>query len=161
MTPQQVAIVQDSFKKMAPIAAFAADLFYERLFIIAPETGPLVPADLCEQKRKLIAMLATTVANLHKIEQMLPIIQDLGRRHVNYGVTAGRYQLVGKALLWILERGIGDDFSPSVKVAWQEAYAVLSGAMKSAAVIAQPSGRAETAFMSANSTLASDLTAAV
>jgi hypothetical protein len=80
---------------------------------------------------------------------------------VSYSVTAGHYELVGKALLWTLERGLGDDFTPSVKVAWQEAYAVLSGAMKSAAVIAQPSGRAETAFVSANSTLASDLIAAV
>src|SRR4051794_32144772 len=154
MTPQQVAIVQGSFKKVVPIAAIAADLFYERLFAIAPEIRPLFPADLCEQKKKLIAMLATTVANLDKIEQMLPIIQDLGRRHVNYGVTAGHYELVGEALLWTLEQGLGDDFTPSVKAAWQEAYAVLSGVMKSAAVIAQPAGTAATAFMSANSALA-------
>src|SRR4051812_34604713 len=99
MTPHQIVIVQDSFKKVIPIAAIAADLFYERLFTIAPDTRPLFPADLREQKKKLITMLATTVANLHKIEQMLPIIQDLGRRHVNYCVTAVHYELVGKALL--------------------------------------------------------------
>jgi hemoglobin-like flavoprotein len=63
---------------VVPIAAIAADLFYERLFIITPETRPLFPTDLREQKKKLIAMLATTVASLNKIEQMLPIIQDLG-----------------------------------------------------------------------------------
>jgi hemoglobin-like flavoprotein len=138
MTPHQVAIVQDSFRKVAPIAATAADLFYDRLFVIAPDLRPLFPDDLREQKKKLMTMLATVVANLHKIEEVLPVIQELGRRHVNYGVTAGHYELVGEALLWTLQQGLGDDFIGPVKSAWQEAYAVLSGAMTSAAATVQP-----------------------
>jgi hemoglobin-like flavoprotein len=82
---------------------------------------------------------------------MLPIIQDLGRRHVGYGVTAEHYELVGEALLWTLEQGLGDDFTPSVKAAWQEAYVTLSGAMKSAAVVGEPARSPATAFMSAGS----------
>jgi hemoglobin-like flavoprotein len=150
MTPHQVAIVQDSFKKVIPIAAIAADLFYDRLFVIAPDTRPLFPDDLREQKKKLMTMLAAVVTNLHKIEEMLPTIQDLGRRHVNYGVTAEHYKVVGQALLWTLEQGLGDDFTPSVKAAWREAYAALSGAMTSAAAVL-PIGYAAVASMPAGS----------
>jgi hemoglobin-like flavoprotein len=87
MTPDQVALVQDSFNKVVPIAAIAGDLFYDRLFAIAPDFRPMFPDDLREQKKKLIAMLATVVGNLHQLEQMLPAVEDLGRRHVSYGVT--------------------------------------------------------------------------
>ncbi len=147
MIPHQVAIVQDSFKKVVPIAATAADLFYDRLFAIAPKVRPLFPDDLRDQKKKLMAMLAMVVGNLHGIEQMLPTIQDLGRRHVSYGVATEHYELVGEALLWTLEQGLGDDFTPSVKAAWEEAYTALSGAMKSAATAVQPTGNAVAVFM--------------
>jgi hemoglobin-like flavoprotein len=133
MTPAQVALVQDSFKQVVPIAATAADLFYDRLFAIAPEVRPMFPQDLREQKRKLIAMLATVVGNLHKLQEMMPAVEDLGRRHLGYGVTANHYTPVGEALLWTLEQGLGADFTPPVKAAWTEAYLALSGAMKKAA----------------------------
>jgi hemoglobin-like flavoprotein len=133
MTPDQVALVQDSFKKVVPIAAIAADLFYDRLFAIAPEFRPMFPDDLREQKKKLITMLATIVGNLHQLEKMLPAVEDLGRRHVSYGVTGEHYAPVGEALLWTLEQGLGTGFTPAVKTAWTQAYLALSGAMKKAA----------------------------
>lgn len=134
MTSEQVSIVQDSFKKVVPIADTAADLFYDRLFTIAPDVKPLFPSDLREQKKKLIAMLATAVTNLHQVETILPAVQTLGKRHVAYGVTAQHYEPVGAALLWTLEQGLGADFTPPVKAAWTQAYTTLAGAMKSAAV---------------------------
>jgi hemoglobin-like flavoprotein len=144
MTPNQVALVQDSFKKVAPIAATAADLFYDRLFAIAPQFRPLFPLDLREQKTKLIAMLATVVANLHQLEKMMAQVEQLGRRHVTYGVTADHYAPVGEALLWTLEQGLGAEFTPSVKAAWTEAYLALSGVMKRAAAERLDRGRATT-----------------
>jgi hypothetical protein len=36
MTPEQVALVQESFAKVAPIADQAAIMFYDRLFELAP-----------------------------------------------------------------------------------------------------------------------------
>jgi len=132
MTPDDIALVQESFKKVVPIAATAADLFYDRLFVIAPEFRPLFPQDLREQKMKLIAMLATVVGNLHQLGAMMPAVEDLGRRHVSYGVTADHYAPVGEALLWTLEQGLGTDFTPVVKEAWTGAYLTLSGAMKKA-----------------------------
>ena len=81
MSPDQIALVQDSFRKVVPIAATAADVFYDRLFEIAPDVRPLFPNDLKEQKKKLVAMLATAVTNLHQIETIAPAVADLGKRH--------------------------------------------------------------------------------
>jgi hemoglobin-like flavoprotein len=133
MTPEQVAMVQDSFKNVVPIAGTAADLFYDRLFAIAPEVRPLFPDDLTEQKKKLIAMLATAVTNLHQLDKIIGAVEDLGKRHVAYGVTAKHYEPVGAALLWTLERGLGADFTPPVKAAWIETYATVAKVMTDAA----------------------------
>ena len=132
MTPQQVELVQTSFKKVVPIAATAADLFYNRLFEIAPETRALFPKDLTEQKGKLMSMLGTAVTNLHKLDSILPAVKDLGARHKGYGVTDAHYAPVGAALLWTLEKGLGADFTPEVKAAWTETYTALAGVMTAA-----------------------------
>lgn len=133
MTPDQVKLVQDSFTKVVPIADKAADLFYDRLFVIAPEVRSLFPDDLSAQKKKLIQMLVTAVTNLHQLEKIVPAVQDLGRRHVGYGVTAGHFEPVGAALLWTLEKGLGPAFTPQVKEAWTMTYTTLAGVMKAAA----------------------------
>jgi hemoglobin-like flavoprotein len=132
MTPQQVELVQTSFKKVVPIAATAADLFYNRLFEIAPETRAMFPKDLAEQKGKLMSMLGTAVTNLHKLDTILSAVKDLGQRHKGYGVTAAHYAPVGAALLWTLEKGLGPDFTPEVKAAWTETYTALAGVMTAA-----------------------------
>lgn len=129
MTPHQIDLVQTSFKKVMPIAAKAADLFYDRLFEIAPELRPLFPKDLSSQKLKLMTMLGTAVTNLHQLETILPAVKELGQRHNGYGVTPAHYAPVGAALLWTLETGLGADFTPEVKTAWTETYVALSGVM--------------------------------
>jgi hemoglobin-like flavoprotein len=133
VTPQQVKLVQDSFAKVAPIADTAADLFYDRLFSIAPQVRPLFSNDLAQQKRKLIQMLATAVTNLHQVEKIMPAVEDLGRRHVGYGVTSNYYGPVGNALLWALEQGLGSALTPAVKDAWIATYNTIADAMKRAA----------------------------
>jgi len=141
MTPDQVTLLQESFKKVVPIADKAADLFYERLFTIAPEVRSLFPTDLSEQKKKLMQVLATAVTNLHQVEKVLPAVEELGRRHVAYGVTEKHFEPVGAALLWTLEQGLGPDFSPPVKAAWTETYITVAGVMtKAAATVTAPAG---------------------
>jgi hemoglobin-like flavoprotein len=133
MTPHQIKLVQTSFAKVAPIAATAADLFYGRLFEIAPHVRAMFPSDLTEQKKKLMAMLGTAVGGLSHLDTLLPAVQALGRRHRGYGVTAAHYTPVGAALLWTLEQGLGEAFTPEVKDAWATAYIVLSTTMINAA----------------------------
>jgi hemoglobin-like flavoprotein len=138
MTPEQVKLVQNSFVKVEAIAETAADLFYDRLFEIAPAVRPLFPDDLAEQKVKLMDMLGTAVNNLHQIETIVPAVEELGRKHVGYGVTSEHYDQVGAALLWTLEKGLADDFTAPVKEAWTETYGTLAGVMKEAAAAMPP-----------------------
>ena len=132
MTPEQITLVQTSFQKVVLIAGTAADLFYDRLFESAPQIRALFPQDMAEQKKKLMAMLATAVTNLHKLDTILPAVQALGQRHTGYRVTAEQYAPVGAALLWTLEKGLGPDFTSETKAAWTEAYIALAGAMTKA-----------------------------
>ena len=118
MTPEDQALVRDSYAKIVPIAPLAAALFYERLFELDPSLKPLFKGDMAEQGRKLMAMIGTAVANLDKLETIVPAVQDLGRRHATYGVQPGHYDTVAAALLSTLGRGLGDDFTPAVEAAW-------------------------------------------
>jgi hemoglobin-like flavoprotein len=124
------------FQKVVPIAGTVADLFYDRLFEIAPGVRPLFPDDMKEQKMKLIAMLATAVTNLHQTDKIIPAVEALGKRHAGYGVTAAHYGPVGAALLWTLEQGLGADVTPPLKAAWTETYMTLAGVMQRAATAA-------------------------
>jgi hemoglobin-like flavoprotein len=129
MTPNQITLVQTSFAKVAPIAGVAADLFYDRLFEIAPDVRRLFPSDLAEQKKKLMAMLGTAVAGLKRPDALLPAVRALGQRHAGYGVEAGHFAPVGAALIWTLEQGLGAAFTAEVRDAWVEVYGVLSKTM--------------------------------
>lgn len=129
MTPQQIAMVQQSFAKVAPIADKAAELFYGRLFEIAPEVKPLFAGDMKEQGRKLMATLSTVVGGLTKLDAILPAASALAKKHVAYGVKPAHYEPVGSALLWTLERGLGPAWTPELKEAWTAAYGTLSGFM--------------------------------
>jgi hemoglobin-like flavoprotein len=133
MTPDQVKLVQSSFSKVAPISEQAAVIFYDRLFEIAPKVKSMFPADMTEQRRKLMAMLAAVVGGLGNLEQILPAASALAKRHVSYGAKAEHYPVVGAALLWTLEKGLGDGWTPEVASAWTAAYGTLSGYMISEA----------------------------
>ena len=134
MTPAQIALVEDTFRKVAPIAEPAATIFYQRLFALDPALRPLFAhADMAEQGRKLMAAIGFVVANLRQPEALLPAIADLGRRHAGYGVQPGHYTTVGAALLATLEEGIGPDFTPAAREAWATAYTLLAGTMQKAA----------------------------
>ena len=129
MTPQQVALVQSSFRKVVPIAPQAAEIFYARLFELAPQVRPLFNGDMKEQGRKLMTMLATVVNGLHRLDMIVPAAQALARRHVAYGAEPAHYPVVGAALLDTLAQGLGEDFTPEVREAWTTAYGTLSGVM--------------------------------
>jgi hemoglobin-like flavoprotein len=129
MTPDQVKLVQQSFAKVAPIADQAAVMFYDRLFEIAPAVKALFPSDMAEQRRKLMATLAIVVNGLSNLEQILPAASSLATRHVAYGAKPEHYPVVGSALLWTLEKGLGEAWTSDVADAWTAAYTMLSGFM--------------------------------
>jgi nitric oxide dioxygenase len=133
MTPQQVSLVQTSFAKVVPIADQAAVIFYDRLFEIAPQVKPLFKGDMATQRRALMGALNGVVNGLSNLPSVLPAASALAKKHVGYGVEAAHYSVVGAALLWTLEKGLGEAWTPDVAAAWGEAYGTLSGFMISEA----------------------------
>jgi len=140
MTPQQAKAIQESFRKVAPISEQAAALFYGRLFEIAPDVKPLFRGDMREQGRKLMSTLGLVVNGLSNLETVLPAASALAKRHADYGVKAADYAPVGEALLWTLERGLAEQWTPELAAAWGAAYSVLSDFM-----IAEAYGRSAAA----------------
>jgi hemoglobin-like flavoprotein len=129
MTPDQVELVQASFAKVVPISDEAAVLFYDRLFGMAPQVKRLFPTDMAEQRRKLMSTLAIVVSGLSDPPSILPAASALATRHVAYGAKAEHYPLVGQALLWTLEQGLGKDWTVDVAEAWTAAFTMLCSFM--------------------------------
>jgi hemoglobin-like flavoprotein len=116
-----------------PIQKQAATIFYDKLFAADPSLKPLFKGDLEEQKDKLMKMIGIAVSSLDHLDDIVPAVQDLGRRHLAYGVKPKDYMTVGGALLSTLEAGLGPHFTPDVKEAWATTYGILSQAMLAAA----------------------------
>ena len=129
MNPRQIKLVQDSFAKVASTSDQAAVMFYDRLFQVAPAVKVMFPADLTEQRKKLMTMLAVVVNGLSNLESILPAARILAKRHVTYGAKPEHYAVVGSALLWTLEKGLGSAWTSEVASAWTAAYGTLSDFM--------------------------------
>jgi len=133
MTNEEILLVKDSWAKVVPISETAAELFYGKLFEIDPSLKSMFKGDMKEQGRKLMAILNTAVNALDKLDTIVPAIQDMGKRHVTYGVKDEHYDTVGEALIWTLGAGLKDDFTDATKAAWIGVYTLVSTTMKEAA----------------------------
>jgi hemoglobin-like flavoprotein len=133
MNSEQISLVQTSFEDVRPIAVMASELFYTRLFVLDPSLRPLFKGNMADQGRMLMSMLSSAVGGLTRLDTLAPVLRNLGARHVAYGVRDEHYETVGSALLWTLEQGLGDKFTPAVRQAWTLAYALLSGTMQAGA----------------------------
>ena len=133
LTPEQITLVKESWEKVVPIADTAAELFYGKLFELDPELKSLFKGDMTEQGRKLMAMINTAINGLTNLEAIVPAVQQLGERHVDYAVKAEDYDTVGAALIWTLEQGLGEAFTPEVQEAWVGVYTLVATTMKDAA----------------------------
>jgi hemoglobin-like flavoprotein len=88
---------------------------------------------MAEQRKKLTQMLTAAVKGLDRLDQLVPVVQDLERRHAMYGVTNTHYDTVAGALLWTLEKWLGRAFTPETKEAWATVYGLLATTMQEAA----------------------------
>jgi len=130
MTEEQVALVKRSwnfFRDLDPI--FVGDVFYGKIFLDAPELTKLFHTSRDQQSRKLVDMLSVIVGHLHILNELNDEITQLAKRHVQYGVKAHHYKIVGTALLWTLQKGLGQDWNEKVKEAWAACFSTLSDAM--------------------------------
>lgn len=128
LTDEQRLLVAESFAQLVPISQEAAAMFYQRLWELAPESqGLFASSDMAQQGTKLMQTLGLAVRALHEVETITPLLQDLGRRHISYGVTKAQYEAVGEALLWMIEQCLGQGFTPEIEAAWLAAYRFITG----------------------------------
>lgn len=129
LTEDQVKLVKSNWSSVKKIKETAADLFYYKLFELDPKARELFKDDISIQKKALMATISFAVAMLNHPDKLVPSVQDLGVRHAKYGVTPDHYGTVGAALLWTLEQGLADAWTPEAKAAWTEVYGILSSTM--------------------------------
>ena len=134
LSVDQKQLVQATWLKVLPIADTAAKLFYQRLFELNPAIANMFSrTNMSEQRLKLIQILTTAVKGLDSVEALVPALEELGRKHVRYGVQDEHYATVGAALLWTLEKGLGTLYTAKVAAAWTETYSLVAGVMRQAA----------------------------
>ncbi|WP_020649738.1 globin family protein [Solimonas variicoloris] len=137
MTPTQITLVQTSWAQVVPIRTQAAALFYGRLFQLDPSLRALFRAPIAEQGERLMNMIDIAVRGLGRLDSLLPAVQALGARHLDYGVQTAHYDTVGEALLWTLEQGLGPAFDADTRAAWTAVYGALAAAMQAGAPLRQ------------------------
>lgn len=133
MTPEQIHACKTSWAKVEPIADTAAALFYNNLFAADPTLKPLFKGDMGEQGKKLMKMIGAAVRMLDRLDELVPVVEAMGKRHLAYGVKDAHYDTVGSALIETLQTGLGDNFTDEVKEAWIVAYGILASTMIAAA----------------------------
>jgi hemoglobin-like flavoprotein len=137
MTPRQKQLVRQTWARVVPVGDQAAALFYPRLFTIDPGIRELFSdTDMAQQRKKLLQVIGVAVSSLDNLGPLTKTLEELGRRHAGYGVKDEHYDSVGTALLWTLENGLGQAWTPEVAAAWTEVYGLLSGIMRRAQQVA-------------------------
>jgi hemoglobin-like flavoprotein len=149
MTLRQIGLVQDSFRLIQPIIDDAAILFYERLFELDPALRQMFHRPRREQARLLAQTLTVVVKGIDRPARLRGAVEALGQRHAGYGVRDEHYETVAQALLWTLEMGLKDAFTPEVREAWVAAYGWLAFTMQRAAAAHREDARQHAEVVSA------------
>ena len=129
MNQKQIALIQQSWEKVLPIKLQAAELFYNRLFELDPSLKPMFKGDIKEQGDKLMLTLSVAINSLTRLETLIPVLEDMAIRHIDYGVKDEHYQTVGQALIDTLAQAFGEDFTDELKQAWLSMYTTVADVM--------------------------------
>ena len=133
MTEDDITLVRESFAQLHRRKNETAELFYARLFEIAPDVRPLFKDDLAAQRINLMEFLAVAMATLRDPAGLTALFRKLGRSHRGYGVQERHYDHVKQALIWTLGTSLGAGFTPELERAWTSLYADMASAMIAAA----------------------------
>jgi len=116
---------------VVPVASTFAELCYNRMFALDPALRALFTRTDAESvQRKLVQTFGMIVAGIDDLDQLTPAIQMLGQRHAGYGVTEAHYRAMRDAMLWTLDRALGDAFDDAARRAWEAAYELVAGIMQ-------------------------------
>jgi hemoglobin-like flavoprotein len=126
---EQIMLLQSSWQELELLSDLVGDVFYKKLFELAPDVRPLFKGDAEQQAKLLMSMIGVAVNMLDKPESMVPGMAELGQRHHAYGVEPQHYEPFIQALLWTIEKALGPAFSPEVEEAWREFFKHLAKMM--------------------------------
>jgi hemoglobin-like flavoprotein len=138
MDSQRIASIRSTWRRLVPVEDEVARTFYRILFDLDPSLRRLFRGDMAEQGRKLTALLDVVVSQLDRLGDIVPLVEQLGRRHARYGVEHRHYDTVGVALLATLRGGLGDAWTREVEDSWTLAYTTLAAVMRRASAHADP-----------------------
>jgi class 3 adenylate cyclase/hemoglobin-like flavoprotein len=128
--PDTHFLVQSSWELISAHREEAAQMFYEKLFEIAPAVRPMFDGvDIRVQGAMLMNMLAAAVKGLDRLDELKPELEELGRRHAGYGVRVDHFAAVEACLLYTIEQTMGKDFNVDVKLAWTQIYNFIAQTM--------------------------------
>ena len=129
MTEKQIQLVQQSWLQVKPVARQAGMIFYEKLFIVAPAVKHMFTQDMQQQADKLVTMLSYVVTRLHRLDDIIAEVEELGKRHQQYGAAPAHYDVVGSCLVATLKDGLADKWTDELQQAWIAAFSILKTAM--------------------------------
>ena len=138
MDAETLAVLRGSLAQLIASKVDVAEIFYRRLFELAPGVRSLFKPDLSEQRKKLITALVQIVAWADQPQQLTGYLQRMGARHTGYGTLPEHYDVVGAVLLWTFDRALGPEFTPTVREAWTIAYKLVATIMREGAVATSP-----------------------
>ncbi|MFA5011712.1 MAG: globin domain-containing protein [Ignavibacteria bacterium] len=131
LSKEDIKLIQDSFGKLSDKYQETGDILYKHLFETSPEVTKIFKGDMSEQARTFMRMIKTVVEGLNNIHIIMPAIQSMGSRHVDYGVAPEQYSNFKKSLMFAFDKVLGKDFDEKTKDAWSRLYDVLQDLMKS------------------------------
>jgi len=122
MNNLKMLLIKSSWSYLLLQSEEASDVFYDQLFELNPPLKALFKHDMKAQGKKLVDMITLIVTNLQSMENILPEIHALGKRHLQYGTRPEHYDMVGEALLWTLKNFLSDKWDDQMADAWHEVY---------------------------------------
>jgi hemoglobin-like flavoprotein len=130
LSKEDIKLIQLSFKQLSGRYDKAGEVFYKRLFEIDPNISKLFKGNIKEQSSAMMRMVKTVVEGLNYPEVIIPAVQDLGRRHHEYGVAENQYKMFGDCLIECLAQEVGKEFNEKTKAAWYKLYEILADVMR-------------------------------
>ena len=130
LTKDEIKLIQSSWIDLTNKSKIVGEKFYDRLFKRSPELKELFKGDLKEQAGALMRMVKTVVEGLNNPQIIIPALQELGRRHNEYGVKFEHYKGFGDCLIDCIEEELNRTFDTQTRKAWEKLYGMLAEVMK-------------------------------
>ena len=127
------AALKGSWAKVAAAGDDVPLYFYSHLFLSHPEVRSMFPIRMSGQRDKLVAALGSVVSSVDELDNVIPLLEQLGRDHRRFAAVTEHYDAVGASLLATLKKFHGPLWTPDLADTWAQAYGLVAKVMVAAA----------------------------